>query len=77
MARFGNTAMLEGAERVAYHRSLYQRSERERLRRINYTRAREGRPLAASLAECKLRVPLSKDEQDLGIRGFGSDGAPF
>lgn len=61
---------------VAYNRDLYSRSPRERLRRINYTRARAGRPLAASLDECKLRVPLSDDEKLMGISGFGEDGAP-
>lgn len=58
MARYGNTALLEGAERVDYHRSLYQRSEAHRLARINHTRRRRGAKEAASLDEVILRLPL-------------------
>lgn len=51
--------MSDYAEEVAYNRSLYAKSDRERLRRINYTRKREGRPLLASLEQStKLRLPL-------------------
>jgi len=57
---WGNTAMLEGKERVAYHRSLYQRSERHRLARINHSRRQRGAPEIASLAETTLRIPLDR-----------------
>lgn len=44
--------------KIAYNRRLYAESERERLRRINYSRKRRGAPLIASLSETKLRIPL-------------------
>ncbi len=44
---------------VAYNKQLYAKSPRERLRRINYTRARRGVPLIASLDETRLRKPLT------------------
>ena len=43
------------AERTAYHRSLYHKSEAHRIARINHTRRRRGMPLIASLDEIKLR----------------------
>lgn len=43
---------------VAYNRHLYGKSERERLRRINYSRVRRGRPVIASLSETTLRLPM-------------------
>lgn len=46
------------AEEIAYNRALYAKSERERLRRINYDRAKRGKPLARSLDECALRRPM-------------------
>ena len=51
-------AFMTEAERVAYHRELYQRSPKHRLARINHTRRRQGRPEAVSLDECKLRIPF-------------------
>lgn len=50
--------MLAAADPVAYNRDLYGRSDRERLRRINYTRAARGTPLVASLADVRLRRPM-------------------
>ena len=44
---------------VAYNKRLYAASPRERLRRINYDRARRGAPLISSLSETKLRIPLN------------------
>lgn len=46
------------SEEVAYNRALYAKSERERLRRINYTRARRGAVLIATLADVTLRRPM-------------------
>lgn len=43
---------------VVYNRELYGRSDRERLRRINYTRARRGAVLIATLADVTLRRPM-------------------
>jgi len=43
---------------VEYNRDIYGRSERERLRRINYTRAARGAPLVTSLADVRLRRPM-------------------
>jgi len=48
----------EYAEQIAYNRGLYAKSPVERLRRINYARARRGAPLIASLDETVLRIPL-------------------
>lgn len=56
--RWGNTALLEGEARVAYHRSLYQRSAVHRLARINHARRQRGAPEIASLDETRLRIPL-------------------
>jgi len=50
--------MTAATDPVAYNRDIYGRSERERLRRINYTRAARGAPLVASLAETRLRRPM-------------------
>ena len=50
--------MTEASEEVAYNRALYAKSPRERLRRINYDRARRGAPLISSLSETRLRIPL-------------------
>ena len=44
---------------VAYNRELYAKSGRERLRRINYSRRQRGTPEIASLADVKLRLPVS------------------
>lgn len=44
------------AERTAYHRCLYQKSDAHRLARINHTRRRRGMPLITSLDEVKLRT---------------------
>lgn len=60
MARFGNTAELEGRERVDYHRSLYQRSPVHRLARINHSRRQRGSPELASLDEAALRIPVGE-----------------
>lgn len=43
------------AERVAYHRALYQKSAEHHLARINHTRRRRGMPLIDDLSEVKLR----------------------
>lgn len=43
---------------IAYNRALYAKSPRERLRRINYARRRQGYPEVTSLDQCKLRIPL-------------------
>ena len=45
----------EWADAVIYNRELYGKSERERLRRINYTRQRRGMPKLSSLSETRLR----------------------
>lgn len=50
--------VLSDAERVAYHRELYQRSAKHRLARINHSRRRQGYPEVESLDQCKLRIPL-------------------
>lgn len=50
--------MRQQSEEVIYNRALYAKSPRERLRRINYARARRGAPLINDLSETKLRVPL-------------------
>lgn len=51
-------ASLLDYDKVAHNRDLYGRSDRERLRRINYTRAARGAPLVASLADVRLRRPM-------------------
>jgi len=43
---------------VEYNFDIYGRSERERLRRINYTRAARGAPLVTSLEDVQLRRPM-------------------
>jgi len=43
------------AERVAYHRALYQKSEGHHLARINHTRRRRGMPMIEDLSQVKLR----------------------
>lgn len=43
---------------VGYNRQLYAKSDRERLRRINYSRARRGSVLLACLSETTLRIPV-------------------
>lgn len=43
---------------VTYNRELYAKSERERLRRINYSRRQRGAPEIASLSETTLRIPV-------------------
>ncbi|GGO96400.1 hypothetical protein [Stakelama pacifica] len=53
--------MAEDPATVAYNRALYQKSPRERLRRINYDRKRRGAPLLNSLDETRLRIPLGDD----------------
>jgi len=40
------------------NRDLYRKSERERLRRINYTRTRRGMPTLSDLSETRLRGSL-------------------
>lgn len=56
-AEYGSVERL--GDPVAYNRDLYGRSERERLRRINYARTKRGQPLASSLAEVALRRPMN------------------
>lgn len=53
--------MSDYAEEIAYNRALYQKSPRERLRRINYDRARRGAPLITSLSQARLRIPLERE----------------
>lgn len=61
MSRPSRYASLDAlGDPVAYNRDLYGRSERERLRRINYERAKRGKPLAKSLAEVPLRRPMAR-----------------
>jgi hypothetical protein len=43
---------------TAYNRALYAKSERERMRRINYSRRARGAPEIASLSETTLRRPM-------------------
>lgn len=45
---------------VGYNHDLYGRSERERLRRLNYSRAARGKPLVSSLDEVMLRRPMCR-----------------
>jgi hypothetical protein len=50
--------MSEEPDKVAYHRALYAKSERERLYRINHSRRQRGAPEIGSLSETRLRIPL-------------------
>lgn len=43
-----------------YTRSLYARSPKFRLARINHSRKRQGRPLIASLDQIRLRIPVAE-----------------
>lgn len=52
--------MSDWAGEIAYNRALYAKSPKERLRRINYDRARRGSPLLASLDDARLRIPMPK-----------------
>lgn len=69
--------MSSRTDRVAYNRDLYRRSPKARLYAINASRFQRGAPLLSDLAEANLRIPLTDDEQNIGIQGFGRDGAPF